>query len=112
MQHTICEAHVRIAALRVDTLRGLLSLATVGISCDPIQSQLAEAENLLRRRVAAYAACVQNCADACALFDVAPTEVARSVAGLTDRSPCCAGPIAVPSEPCEGRAASFTAAAG
>lgn len=77
MQYTVCEAQVRIAALRVDVLRGLLNLATAGVLCDLIQPQLTEAEDLLRRRVAAYSACGRDCQNACTLFDSAPNEPAR-----------------------------------
>lgn len=78
MQNTVCEAHVRIAALRVEAMRGLLSLAPAGLRCDLIQSQLAEAEKLLRHRMTAYSACApRDCLDACTLFDAAPAETAR-----------------------------------
>jgi len=54
MSDTIGAKLVQIAALRVDALRRLIALAPASDACGPIRAQLAEAEDLLRYRLAKF----------------------------------------------------------
>ena len=54
MSNTIGSKLVQIAALRVDALRRLIALAPPEQPCEPIRAQLAEAEELLRYRLAKF----------------------------------------------------------
>jgi hypothetical protein len=55
MQNTIGNKLVQIAALRVEALRRLIALAPPEEPCELIHSQLAEAEALLKYRLAKFA---------------------------------------------------------